>query len=122
MSISCHSLCTSCLLRCQALHAAGRSNLDGDYRTNELVERNRDGLSAMFWQLVRLRRCLSRPDAWGALVAEFPQVVCASPRLGPESLTRLYRAYVDEWEDLPPLFGPTQSAYVPSPREGSEGP
>lgn len=91
--------------------------LDRDYRINELVESDRDGLSAMFWQPGRLRRCLSRPDA-GAPVAEFPQVVCASPRLGPESLTRLYRAYVDEWEDLPPLFGTTQSAHVPAPREG----
>lgn len=115
--------CTSCLLRRQALHAAGRSDLDRDvnYRTNDLVGPNRDGLSAMLWQLGRLRRCLSQPDVWGRLVAEFPQVVCVPPRLGPESLTRLYGAYVDEWEDLPPLFGTTQSAYVPPPRQEGEG-
>jgi len=110
--------CTSCLLRRQALHAARRSDLDRGYRANELVEEDRDGLNAMLWQLGRLRRCLGRSDAWGGLLAEFPQVVCASPRLGPESLTRLYRAYVDEWEDLPPLFGISQSAHVPAPREG----
>jgi len=116
-TLACGS-CTSCLLRRQALHAAGRSDLDRGYRTSDLVGQDRDGLSAMIWQLDRLRRCLERPNAWGALVAEFPQVVCASSRLSPESLTRLYRAYVDEWEDLPPLFGISHSAHVPAPREG----
>lgn len=98
--------CTSCLLRRQSLATAGRSDLDNAarYRIREPVGRDRDPLSAMRWQLVRLRRCFEGLDPWHALVAEFPQVVCAVPRIAPDALTHLYRTYTDEWKDLAPLL------------------
>lgn len=94
------------------LAAAGRSDVDAtaDYRTQEPTEAARDPLSAMRWQVSRLRRCFDSHDPWPALVAEFPQVGTVSSRLSAESLTRLYQTYLSEWEDPPPLFGTARGA------------
>ncbi len=96
--------CTSCVLRRQALLAAGRSDADAAtaYRT-----RNPGGseeLTAMAWQVDRLASALTDRVPWHGLVSEFPPVLDASP-LAPAEVVRLYRAYVREWEAVGPKFG-----------------
>jgi Queuosine biosynthesis protein QueC len=96
-------VCTSCLLRRQALHAAGRDDLDAGagYRASTL-ERSFE-LQAMLWQVSRLRACLDQADPWRALVFEYPELLDTVP-LTPVEVTSLYRSYVQEWEDLPEAF------------------
>lgn len=94
---------TSCLLRRQALHAAGRDDLDAgaDYRVSALEEVFE--LQAMLRQVSRLRACLDQADPWRALVSEYPELLDTVP-LTPVEVTSLYRSYVQEWEDLPEAF------------------
>ena len=94
--------CTSCLLRRQALISGGRSDADEltQYRTRSPA--GTSSLTAMTWQLERLRDCLNTTNQWQGIVSEFPPIMdveCAAPA----QLTRLYDAYVREWEavDLP---------------------
>jgi 7-cyano-7-deazaguanine synthase in queuosine biosynthesis len=96
--------CTSCLLRRQALNAAGRADADAStpYRTRSPTVAG--PLGAMVWQLERLRVSLGQPDPWQGLVSEFPSILDAE-RLGPSEMTRLYRAYLQEWEAVGPIFG-----------------
>src|SRR5487761_622355 len=91
--------CTSCLLRRQALHAAGRADLDAaaSYRTSSLV--HSVAFQAMLWQVTRLRACLAQPDPWIGLVSEFPEILDTAP-LTPTDVISLYRSYVREWEGL----------------------
>jgi 7-cyano-7-deazaguanine synthase in queuosine biosynthesis len=97
--------CTSCILRRQALHAAGKAYLDAGvaYRVSSL-ERSFQ-LQAMRWQETRLADCLRQPDPWNALILEFPEVLDTTP-LTPTEVVGLYRSYVHEWEDLPEAFRP----------------
>jgi 7-cyano-7-deazaguanine synthase in queuosine biosynthesis len=111
-------LCTSCLLRRMSLAAAGRSDLDSasEYRTQEPAGRYEFG--AMRWQVARLRRCFESDDPWAALVSEFPEVSAVLHRLSAQSVTRLYEAYISEWENLLPQFGASRRTET-STREGS---
>jgi 7-cyano-7-deazaguanine synthase in queuosine biosynthesis len=97
--------CTSCILRRQALHAAGKAHLDAGagYRGSPLEESL--GLRVMRWQEARLRDCLEQQDPWSALVLEFPEVLDTAP-LTPTEVVGLYRSYVQEWEHLPEAFRP----------------
>jgi hypothetical protein len=97
-------ICTSCLLRRQALLAAGRFDADAAtaYRTRNLGDS--EGLMAMTWQLDRLARALADRVPWHGLVSEFPPVLDTNP-LAPGEVVRLYRAYVREWEAVGPEFG-----------------
>jgi 7-cyano-7-deazaguanine synthase in queuosine biosynthesis len=97
--------CTSCLLRRQALHAAGKAHLDDQagYRASS-PEKSLE-FQVMAWQVSRLRDCLGQPDPWSALVSEYPELVDTAP-LTPTEVVRLYRSYVQEWEDLPEAFRP----------------
>ena len=92
--------CTSCLLRRQALHAAGRARHDTDgvyhYRKGSSPAKM---LQVMLWQVGRLRTCLAQPDPWLALVSEFPEVLDTDP-LTPTEVMEVYRTYVQEWEGL----------------------
>jgi 7-cyano-7-deazaguanine synthase in queuosine biosynthesis len=92
--------CTSCLLRRQALHAAGRACYDEDsvyhYRKGSSPA---EMLQVMLWQVSRLRTCLAQPDPWLALVSEFPEVLDTEP-LSPVEVIAVYRTYVQEWEGL----------------------
>lgn len=98
--------CTSCLLRRQALHAAGRAGLDaGGAYLHRKGSSPAGTLQVMLWQVSRLRTCLAQPDPWLALVAEFPEVLDTAP-LTPAEVVGLYRAYVREWEGLEGGFGP----------------
>ena len=92
--------CTSCLLRRQALHAAGKPHLDAraGYRASSLEDSF--ALQAMLWQVSRLRACLDREDPWPALVLQFPELLDATP-LTPTEVTDLYRSYVREWDEFP---------------------
>ncbi len=92
-------VCTSCLLRRQALHAAGREDLDAaaSYRTDSPA--GSPALQAMLWQVTRLRACLAQSDPWHGLVSEFPEILDTAP-LTPAEVINLYRSYVQEWEGL----------------------
>jgi 7-cyano-7-deazaguanine synthase in queuosine biosynthesis len=89
--------CTSCLLRRQALIAGGRSDADEltQYRTRSPAGTRE--LAAMIWQLERLRNCLGKTDQWQGIVSEFPPIMDAEC-VAPAQLTRLYGAYVREWQ------------------------
>jgi 7-cyano-7-deazaguanine synthase in queuosine biosynthesis len=97
--------CTSCILRRQALHAAGKAHLDAGagYRASSLESSVE--LQVMRWQESRLRHCLEQPDPWTALISEFPELLDTAP-LTPTEVVGLYRSYVQEWEDLPEAFTP----------------
>jgi len=96
--------CTSCLLRRQALLAAGRLDADAAiaYRTRN--PGGSEGVMAMTWQLDRLTSALADRIPWHGLVSEFPPVLDTSP-LAPAEVIRLYRAYMREWEAAGPEFG-----------------
>lgn len=113
-------LCSSCLLRRQALWSAGYSqDLSlGQYRRDVLGD-----LSSISWarlaplwdmlvQVDRLRRALLSPTPWQSLVIEFPELQEVSEVLAewPEHSERvvarhrivgLYKKYVEEWENFP---------------------
>lgn len=91
--------CTSCLLRRQAIYGARRNSLDEHvyYRYPALES---TAMSAMLWQVMRLRDCLSTSSPWAALVEGFPEIEYARPYMAIEELLRLYRCYVDEWDLL----------------------
>jgi hypothetical protein len=91
--------CTSCLLRRQALHAAGRADLDAAASYRSSSPAHSFTLQAMLWQIARLRACLAQPDPWMGLVSEFPEILDTAP-LAPTDVISLYRAYVREWESL----------------------
>lgn len=96
--------CTSCLLRRQSLHAAGRPDADTEtsYRTRSPAAT--DSFKATVWQLERLRDALGTQDPWHGLVSEFPPILDVSP-LAPTEVIRLYRAYVQEWDAVEHIFG-----------------
>ena len=101
--------CTSCLLRRQALIAAGRADADAATAYRTATPAGTEALIAMNWQLERLRDALAYPDPWHGLVSEFPAVLDVVS-LAPAAVTRLYRAYVQEWEAMgPDLTLPAQS-------------
>jgi 7-cyano-7-deazaguanine synthase in queuosine biosynthesis len=95
-------VCTSCLLRRQSLVAGGRADADKltSYRCSSPA--GASTLAAMIWQLERLRDCLNTTDQWQSIVSEFPPIMDVES-IAPAQLTRLYGAYVREWEavDLP---------------------
>jgi hypothetical protein len=90
-------ICTSCLLRRQALLAGGRCDADEltQYRTRSPA--GSSSLAAMTWQLERLRDCLNKTDPWQGIVSEFPPIMEVE-RVTPAQLIRLYGAYAREWE------------------------
>ncbi len=92
--------CTSCLLRRQALHAAGKSALDAEAGYRVTSPGNSYGLQAMLWQVTRLQACIDQPDPWHGLIQEYPEVLDTAP-LTPTEVISLYRSYVQEWEGLP---------------------
>jgi hypothetical protein len=89
--------CTSCLLRRQALIAGGRSDADELTQYRRRSPAGTASLVAMTWQLERLRDCLNEADQWRGIVSEFPHIMDVE-RLTPAQVTRLYGAYVREWE------------------------
>jgi 7-cyano-7-deazaguanine synthase in queuosine biosynthesis len=95
-------VCTSCLLRRQSLIAGGRTDADELTRYRRRSPDGASTLAAMIWQLERLRDCLNTTNQWQSIVSEFPPIMDVEC-IAPAQLTRLYGAYVREWEavDLP---------------------
>jgi len=111
-------VCTSCILRRQSLLAAGLGSYDfvHGYRVDALTplaglsRLQRHGLQVSFEQVATLARCLCRPDAWKALVVQFPELaqvqslVSKRWQLDPLDVARqvvdMYRTYVKEWESV----------------------
>ncbi len=105
-------ICTSCLLRRQALWSAGMGDLDpGDrYRWDVLKEdaasQDTFPLQTMLMQAACIDRCLRSEGPWQALVREFPAVLSVpgaeAGRPGArEAIISLLRRYVDEWCRVP---------------------
>jgi Predicted PP-loop superfamily ATPase len=89
--------CTSCLLRRQAIYGAGRNSLD-DHVSYRYPAADTVALSAMLWQVLRLRECLSASLPWLGLVEDFPEIEFARHYMTAEEIIRLYKCYVDEWD------------------------
>jgi 7-cyano-7-deazaguanine synthase in queuosine biosynthesis len=89
--------CTSCILRRQALNAAGRAAIDSrlSYRSRAVAETS--AFAAMAWQAHRLRRCFASSDSWGELLREFPDFVHLTGVVAPDEAMRLYDEYVNEF-------------------------
>lgn len=96
--------CTSCLLRRQALMAAGREDLI-------IHDHYRPQRNAMLWQAGRLREALETSEPWLGLVDEFPELLAlpdAYTAATREQLVGLYRRYCQEWQVVAPLLGGDQ--------------
>lgn len=111
-------LCSSCLLRRQALHAAGLGAHDDplQYRRDlmDSLSNVRPGelypLHAMLYQRDAMVRALESAAPWPALAERFPELLEVVPHanlaapapLFPElGLVSLYRRYSDEWARIP---------------------
>ena len=110
-------ICTSCILRRQALYSAGLVSADADGYACDLYQKNQTiaprrlkGLAAMDWQVARLSDALR--GGWSGLMQEFPELreTCmALARSGHESieiaqirLQSLYEQHIEEWRAFPP--------------------
>lgn len=89
--------CTSCILRRQALDAAGRPDIDSRFEYRTPIPTGTQAFSAMAWQVVRLRRCLASRNPWAELVREFPDLVHLMGVADQDQILRLYDRYVDEF-------------------------
>jgi 7-cyano-7-deazaguanine synthase in queuosine biosynthesis len=105
-------VCTSCILRRQALYGAGLKGLDVTgygcdfFQNSQIVSPHRlRGLAAMDWQVVRLSDALQ--NGWVGLMREFPDLrqTCVALSLSSnesietvqQRLVRLYTQHVEEW-------------------------
>ena len=110
-------LCTSCLLRRQAIESAGLAEYDcAGYLCDfakagfAFSERQLHSLRAMDWQAQKIKVALAQPNSWEALVREFVELrrleseVCQTGRIErhdlQSKLVRLYSQYVGEWESF----------------------
>lgn len=90
--------CTSCVLRHQALVAAGR-NITRP--TRETPQSKRDHKRLMAWQVARLNHVLREGLSWERMVQEFPDLVCDPESFLPERrevLLELFQQYAKEWD------------------------
>ncbi|WP_017547041.1 7-cyano-7-deazaguanine synthase [Nocardiopsis prasina] len=95
--------CSSCVLRRQALAAAGR-NIPTPVRG--VPRRKDDHPRLMAWQVARLRHVLRDGFDWVRMVREFPDIVCDPRSFLPERrevLLRVFTEYASEW-DLPAVI------------------
>lgn len=109
-------LCTSCILRRQALFAAGLSGDDTNYQfdffqTKSIRDKNRLlGFKAMKSQVLKIERCLSSRNPWFELSRNFPlleevrmEISNLSERkmvVIKDKILRLYSNYINEWQLL----------------------
>lgn len=90
--------CTSCILRRQALAAAGRNV---PTPTRGAPGHKEDHRKLMSWQVARMRHALRKGPSWAHMVREFPDLVCDPDSFRPEhrsDLLRLFDTYATEWE------------------------
>lgn len=135
-------VCTSCLLRRQALFASGLARFDdaGRYRFDvtdpecRIPSAMRGGIALMLDQVDILRLCLRAAAPWSALVDTFPDLWQVEQRRsewqaagGPgdpsAAIVGLYDAYVEEWESFPlgrtPRLGRIVRGDIPLALEGA---
>ncbi|MFD0206370.1 MULTISPECIES: 7-cyano-7-deazaguanine synthase [Saccharothrix] len=93
-------ICTSCLLRRQAVAASTYPRLDDQlsYRVEAGVGTRE--LIAMLWQASRLADCLRPGTPWSALLEEFPALASTARYVAPGVLTRMFATYTREWPSL----------------------
>jgi 7-cyano-7-deazaguanine synthase in queuosine biosynthesis len=102
-------VCTSCLLRRQALLAAGLTEIDD----GDLQKMPGDGLAAaranarpeilaMMQQAREIESALANNDPWFALLARFPELGKARRALGaePQHFVDLLGRYVEDWRKV----------------------
>ena len=108
-------LCTSCLLRRQALFGAGIDRFESAgayradaFRADDVAAPDLYELRAMLGQAASIREALSEATPWSALVRAFPTITHAVIRRDPfgddatrRALVEMYRRYVDEWQRVP---------------------
>lgn len=110
-------VCSSCLLRRQALWEADLEDLpEGGYRfdvlshSNCIPEEELLPLKEMLWQVHRVRTAIGTDKGWRGLVAEFPALREIAEEVTQEGvaiedaqqhLVSLYRRYCGEWERFP---------------------
>lgn len=106
-------VCTSCLLRRQALWAAGLEALDRCQvvRTDLLGDGCRPepaaaaSLLSMLDQAQRIQTALREEDPWARLTQRFPRLLdFASSGQEQQACVGLYDRYVDEWRFFPSPF------------------
>ena len=127
-------ICTSCLLRRQALWGASLGKIDRrtQYRTDVLSAGSSDpeklyNLKAMLSQAARMSLALDDSEPWNSLLGEFPElldVVEAHADKSPETdvsiqLMDMFRRYVNEWLSFPVQMA---GAYLPNQRQTALGP
>jgi 7-cyano-7-deazaguanine synthase in queuosine biosynthesis len=122
--------CTSCLLRRQALWAAGLEELDArqPVRTDvtalgcDAARPATGSLLAMLDQAERLDAALSEGEPWAALTSQFPDLteVARSP-IEQQACLTLYRTYVDEWRCFPSPLVDRYLARRPTPIHPLQG-
>jgi 7-cyano-7-deazaguanine synthase in queuosine biosynthesis len=103
-------MCTSCLLRRQALWAAGLSAVDRQQSVRiDLTDPGRSEdrgvtsqLRAMLDQAARLDSALRQDDPWSALSFNYPELLAfATDESDRKEIVNLYATYVDEWRKFP---------------------
>lgn len=108
-------VCTSCLMRRQALHVAGMSHIEIKYRHDVLGDftrippRKLFPLRATLRQIARLRRCLQSAEPFVALSTDFPELLEVALSDDSEAffswpedhIVSMYRRYVSEWDAMP---------------------
>jgi hypothetical protein len=104
--------CTSCLLRRQALCAAGLAHADSTHYRHDLL--NRKGkvpeakllpIGAMLAQVASLERAFQDESPWRVLTRDYPILVEVAAALAPlyprrdipDGIVSLYREYAKEW-------------------------
>ena len=110
-------LCTSCLLRRQAIESAGLAAYDSKGYLNDFTragfacsEKQLHSLLAMDWQVQGIKVALAQANPWEALVQEFVELrkleseLCRAGRVERHvlqgKLIRLYSQYTAEWESF----------------------
>ncbi|WP_017597333.1 adenine nucleotide alpha hydrolase family protein [Nocardiopsis lucentensis] len=95
--------CSSCVLRRQALAAAGRGT---GLPQRGVPKHKREHHALMGWQVARLRHAMRDGLSWRRMVQEFPDLVCDPGSFDParrRELLDLFRDYAREW-DLPSVI------------------
>jgi 7-cyano-7-deazaguanine synthase in queuosine biosynthesis len=90
-------VCTSCLLRRQAVAASRYPWVDERLVYRKEAGTSTEQLVAMLWQASRFKDCVEAEAPWQALVDEFPEVLHAARFVAPDALTGMFATYTREW-------------------------
>ncbi|HEX6339925.1 7-cyano-7-deazaguanine synthase [Umezawaea sp.] len=93
-------VCTSCLLRRQAVAASVHPSIDDHLAYRKNATASTEGLVAMLWQASRMQACLEADAPWSALIDEFPALTRTAGLVSRETLASMFATYTQEW----PIF------------------